>query len=170
MRKGTSDYTLFVFTLRQVADWGTVPLASMLGVWISPPPWKAGLRLRSRWCDAIVTQSIAVVLVAMVWIPLQVVLGLTQQDDLRPVALFLFELAVLLALHSPLGKEGLAWAVSEKPRTIAKEKEDSAMDDSVPWGKPAAASAECDGTGREVATQGNLAVAQCPSSEGTFSV
>ncbi|CAE7266863.1 unnamed protein product [Symbiodinium sp. CCMP2456] len=163
VRLGSSGYALAPFTLRQVADWGTVPLASMLAVWISNPLLKAGLRLRSRWCAAILTQSIVVFVVVMVWAPTQVALGLTEQGDLRPVALFLFWLAVLLALHSPLGKKGLAWALGEKPRTMAaKGKEDSAMDDIVQEKIVAA------GKGREVAAQDSLAVQVCPSSDSTF--
>ncbi|CAE7259329.1 unnamed protein product [Symbiodinium natans] len=161
VRAGVSGYALLVWTLRRVVDWGTVPLASMLSVWISPPVWKAGLRLRNRWCAVAVAQSVVVFVVAMVWAPLQTVLGLTQDDDLLPVAVFLFWLALILALHSPkCGKKVLAWALGDKPcdpmqKAPIAAKDDSAVETTL---EAKTANAEED-MGQTAATQEKLAKA-----------
>ncbi|CAE7642041.1 RE2 [Symbiodinium sp. CCMP2456] len=173
VRAGVSSYSLFVGTLRQAVDWGTVPLASMLAVWISPPLWKAGLRLRNRWCAAIVTQAVVFFVVAMVWAPVQVVLGLTQQDDLLPVAVFLFWLALLLTLHSPAwGKKWLAWALGDKLREPMQQaptaaKEGFALDATM---QDKTVNAEVDMCQEAVMPEKLATAVECFPSEGTVSI
>ena len=163
-RTGVSGYALFVGTLRQAVDWGTLPLASMLAIWISPPLWKAGLRLRNRWCATMVTQSVVFFVVALVWAPMQVVLGLTHEGDLLPLALFLFWLALLLILHSPAwGKMWLAWALGDKREPIAA-KEDFALAVTMP---DKTVNAEVDMCPEAVMPEKLATAAECMPSEGT---
>ena len=95
VQSGLSGYTLTAFTLRQVVEWGTVPLAGLLFVSLTLPLSKAGIRLqwkasiRSRWCLAFSLAFACLVLIVLMWAPPQFALSLTGQEDLVPVAIFL---------------------------------------------------------------------------------
>ena len=102
-RSRLSGYALLTWSLRNVADWGIVPLACMLALRVCLPLWKVGIHLRwNRFTTAVVLNFIVFWFVCAVWAPVLIVHWLTADDDLLPVAMFLVWSAVAFVLFSPM--------------------------------------------------------------------
>ena len=94
-QSGFSGYALLARTLRSIVGWGTVPLAGCLFVRLALHLSKAGIWLqrtysiKSRWCLAFALSFACLLPMSVMWALPQFAAGLTEKDDLLPVAFFL---------------------------------------------------------------------------------
>ncbi|CAE7643583.1 unnamed protein product, partial [Symbiodinium pilosum] len=132
-RSRLSGYALLTWSLRNVADWGIVPLACMLALRVCLPLWKVGIHLRrNRFMTAVVLNFIVFWFVCAVWAPVLIVHWLTADDDLLPVAMFLVWSAVAFVLFSPMCSERIVWhsLPSSRPHHPEEEPDKENMESS----------------------------------------